>query len=500
MKWKIKTHKTIPILFNVKQALVKYMTRLILKYSITIYLLFTSIFVFAQESNNQNIINRFIKQDIFQSASIGIEVRDLKTNQQLAESNADKSLTPASTQKLITTATALEILGSDFQFKTDVYITGHINKEGILMGNLIIRGFGDPSLGSKYFPENNHFLSKIYTELKKLGIKQISGKLIADNSFFKSSIPRTWIWEDIGNYYGAVPHPISYKDNTYTLHFESKEAEQLTQIKSIDNKQADLEFINEVVASTINRDRAFIFGGSTSSQRRIEGTIPQNRVDFQVKGATDKPHKVLLNELETNLRANGIAIQNKTHDAKTQKLLLQFKSPALKDIVAVANMESINLFTDHLLFQIGYTQNKKASWESGIKAIKEFWQTKGIDSESLFLYDGSGLSHFNAISAKSLNQVISHMNKSQHATPFNQSLAIAGESGTLKNFGKSSLLSGNFKAKTGSMTGVRAYSGILNKTNGQQLAISLIINNYTCSTKVLNDKTLAMLLELITNN
>lgn len=440
----------------------------------------------AQKSSDQKIVDRFVEQEIFKSASIGIEIQDLKTGEILAENQSEKSLTPASTQKLITTATALEVLGSDFQFKTKVYITGRIDADGSLMGNLVVRGFGDPTLGSKYFPNNKRFISTVYTELKKLGIRQINGKLLIDNSYYQSSIPRTWIWEDIGNYYGAVPHALSYKDNTYTLHFESKEAGQLTQIKKISSEQEDLEISNNVVSSTINKDRAYIFGGSTSNKRFVEGTIPQNKSNFKVKGAISKPEMVLESDLRKVLEAGGIPIKEKIFKTKTQKTLVKFNSPPLSDIVALTNQKSINLFADHLLFEIGINQKKIGNWQNGIDAIKEFWQSKGIDSKALFLHDGSGLSHFNALSTHALNQVLIHMNKSENSEPFFNSLPTAGKNGTLKNFGKQSRLANNFKAKTGSMTAVRSYSGILTKSNGRQIAISFIINNYTCTSRELS--------------
>ena len=472
------------------------MTRFTLSLYFIGYLLLACLSTSAQKSNEQKVVDNFVSLEIFKSASIGIEIRNLETGKLLAENDSEKSLTPASTQKLVTTATALEILGADFQFRTDVYITGRIDKDGILMGNLVIRGFGDPTLASKYFPKNNRFISSIHSELKKLGIHQINGKLIVDHSFFKSSIPRTWIWEDIGNYYGAIPHPLTYKDNTYTLHFESKKAGQLSQIKTIENNQVDLEFTNEVMASSINRDRAYIFGGTSGFQRKIEGTIPQNQSDYKIKGALSKPQQVLVQDLKTILNADGIKINEQTHKVKTQRLLIQFNSPQLKDIVAITNQKSINLFADHLLFQIGYEKNKKADWQSGITAIKTFWQTKGIDSKNLFLYDGSGLSHFNALSAHTLNQILVYMNKSNNSDAFFNSLPIAGKNGTLKNFGKQSPLAGNLKAKTGSMTSVRSYSGILSKPNGQQIAISFIINNYTCKSREVSKQFKNLLLEL----
>jgi D-alanyl-D-alanine carboxypeptidase/D-alanyl-D-alanine-endopeptidase (penicillin-binding protein 4) len=473
------------------------MNKMALRFNFTIlFLVFASVSVFAQKSIDQKVVDRFVGQDIFKSASIGIELRDLKTGELLAASNSEKSLTPASTQKLITTATALEILGSDFQFKTDVYITGRIDKAGNLMGNLVLRGFGDPTLGSKYFPENNHFISSIYSELKKLGIRQINGKLIVDHSYYQSTIPRTWIWEDIGNYYGAVPHPLSYRDNTYTLHFDSKGAGQLTQIRRISSKQEDLEISNKVMSSTINKDRAYIFGGNTSTSRLVEGTIPQNRSDFKVKGAVSKPEMVLLSDLRKVLQAGGIPINGQIFKTKTQKTLIQFSSPPLSDIVTLTNQRSINLFADHLLFEIGIKQKKEGSWQTGIAAIKEFWQSQGIDSKGLFLYDGSGLSHFNAISSHTLNQILIHMSKGENSDVFYNSLPIAGKNGTLKNFAKQSPLANNFKAKTGSMTGVRSYSGVLTKRNGKQIAISFLINNYTCTSRELSKKFKELLIDL----
>lgn len=472
------------------------MTRFILKYSLVGYLLLVCFTASAQKQIEQQFIDAFSQNEQFKSASIGIEVCDLKTGDVLAKHQSEKSLTPASTQKLVTTAAAIEILGAEFQFKTDVYITGRIDKDGKLMGNLVIRGFGDPTLGSKYFPENNHFISTIYSELKKLGIRQINGQLLTDNSFYESSIPRTWIWEDIGNYYGAVPHPISYKDNTYTLHFESKEAGLLTQIKKIDNKPFNLKLTNEVMASKINKDRAYVFGGTTSSQRRVKGTIPENRSDFKVKGALSRPELVLLKDLKAVLITGGIPIKNEIYRVKTQKTLLQFRSPPLSEIIALTNQKSINLFADHLLFQIGIKQKKEGSWQTGIDAIKEFWQSKSINTKGLFLYDGSGLSHFNAISAHALNQILIYMNKSVNSDVFFNSLPIAGKNGTLKNFGKQSLLANKFKAKTGSMMGVRSYSGILTKSNGEKIAISFIINNYTCTSKKLSKMFEDLLIEI----
>jgi len=296
------------------------MIRNVLKFNFIAIILLYTLTGFTQKTNTQNSIDAFVNQEILKSASIGLEIRDLKTGALLAERLSEKSLTPASTQKLITTAAALELLGSDFRFETEINYDGELTKLGILNGNLIIKGMGDPSLGSKYF-KDEEVCKQLAQVIRALGVKSIKGKLIVDTDLFKAEIPRTWIWEDIGNYYGAVPHPMSYKDNTYTLHFTSQNAGQITTVKTIDNKQTDLEFSNEVLASTVNRDRAYIFGGNTSNKRRIEGTIPQNRSDFKVKGAVSKPASVFAQDLENVLSRLGVKFEKKELPSKTSELL-----------------------------------------------------------------------------------------------------------------------------------------------------------------------------------
>ena len=166
----------------------------------------------------QKTVAEFVADSCFTAAGISIVIGDAQNAKILAQYNSSMALTPASSQKLITTATALEILGDDYQFKTIIETDGKI-ENGILKGNLIIRGLGDPTLESKYFKIQLNIAAKIVQKLKELQINTIHGNIRTDKSYFDASIPRTWIWEDIGNYYGAVPNAINYRDNMYSLLF-----------------------------------------------------------------------------------------------------------------------------------------------------------------------------------------------------------------------------------------------------------------------------------------
>lgn len=444
----------------------------------------------------QTYVDEFVSDSCFQSAGLGIVISNVKTGENLAANQAHLALTPASTQKLITTAAALEILGSNYQFKTQIETDGELLKNGTLAGNLIVKGFGDPTLGSKYFPNDKLIELQIAEKIKTLGILKIQGKLIADDTYIDAKIPATWIWEDIGNYYGAIPNGLSFQDNMYSLFFSSGKAGSATQLVKSEPQNTGLIFDNQVVSSAINRDLAYIFGGNTSNHRRIEGSIPQNSSKFEVKGALLQPKNSLIETLKTSLAQAGIIIENKVFTGKNSTLLSTLNSSELKEIVKLTNQKSINLFADHLLFEIGAKESGKANWENGIEAVKNFWNKKGLATKYISLYDGSGLSHFNAVSANFFDQILRIMYQSKYSNEFIASLPVAGISGTLKTFGRNSDLQGNWKAKTGSMTGVRTYCGYLKTKSGNEYAITILINNYYCSSSVVNNKLLILLNQL----
>lgn len=444
----------------------------------------------------QKYVDAFVRDTCFYSASVGIVISDLESGKQVAANQANLAMTPASTQKLLTSAAALEILGNQYQFKTTIETDGKIPADGKLNGNLLIKGFGDPTLESKYFPRRTDIRLGIAEKLKELGIRSIRGKILVDDSYITPHIPATWIWEDLGNYYGAVPNGLTYHDNLYSLFFNSGRAESKTTLVSCMPKNTGLVFDNRVVSSDINRDLAYIFGGNTSPQRRIEGSIPKNRSNFEVKGALADPKISLVEALKTSFAEAGIVLEEKPLPSLNKKTLFNLYSPKLKEIIQLTNQKSINLFADHLLFEIGQHEYGNASWKNGIMAVKSFWHSKGLSTKYISLYDGSGLSHFNAVSASFFDQVLQYMYRSSSKQEFISSLPVSGVSGTLKNFAKKSSFKGKWKAKTGSMTGVRTYCGYLKSKTGKEYSVTILINNYNCSSAVINNNLIILLNQL----
>jgi D-alanyl-D-alanine carboxypeptidase/D-alanyl-D-alanine-endopeptidase (penicillin-binding protein 4) len=308
-----------------------------------------------------------------------------------------------------------------------------------------------------------------------------------DGSIYDSDkIPSTWIWGDIGNYYGAGANAFTCYDNLFRLTFKSpKEKGEKTEIIATYPKIDDMKIMNEVFSSDDNRDLAYVFGSPLDKNRVIRGTIPKDKSSFTIKAAVHHPEELLADELISQLAKEGIFISGKVKFETTDKNQLQtiyiHESPKLEEIIKVLNHESVNLFAEHLVMQIAAEKTGFGNRENGIELIKEFWNSKGINTENLFMEDGSGLSHFNAISPAQINSILVFMaQKSENREVFINSLPNAG-SGTLSGLNSDIFTENTLRAKSGSMTRVRCYAGYLILDSGEKTAFSIMFNHFSGS-------------------
>lgn len=157
-------------------------------------------------------------------ASVSLTVLDVKTGEQVFAANPDMGLAPGSTMKTITSITAFNVLGKDFQYQTQFGYTGVIDADGTLNGDVIIKGGGDPTLGSWRWEttKENYILTQMVNALKKAGVKKINGSIIGDDSLFGTqAIPDGWIWQDVGTYYGGAPTGLCWRENTFDIKFQT---------------------------------------------------------------------------------------------------------------------------------------------------------------------------------------------------------------------------------------------------------------------------------------
>ncbi|MEY4522405.1 MAG: hypothetical protein RIT10_1590, partial [Bacteroidota bacterium] len=219
--------------------------------------------VFAQ-NNIQLSIDDFTKKAIVKNASIGFKCYDLTNNSEIAQYNSSTALPPASTTKLFTTATVLEMLAPDFKPSTRIYVDGKL-ENGTLNGDLWIRGGGDVTLGSSYFNKpgtESNFLGQWIDSLKNLGITKITGAIHIDGSEFGyNGTPDGWNWSDIGNYYGAGHAGICVYDNTLKYKFSTSNVPGgKTNLLSTFPVVPSLNFKNYIVSNAVGNDQSFIFG------------------------------------------------------------------------------------------------------------------------------------------------------------------------------------------------------------------------------------------------
>ena len=423
------------------------------------------------------------------------------TKDTIAKFNEQIALPPASVMKTVTTGAALQILGNDYTFKTRLYTRGKITSDGILNGDLIIRGGGDPTLGSDKWQESirDTLLMNIYRQLRAQNIKIINGNIIADASIFEEVMaPPGWNWGDIGNYYGAGPSGLTICDNLVMYCFKSGRTGDPTKLFRMVPDVKDMQVRNYVTAGG-SGDNAYVFGSEYANLRYVRGTIPANSDSFCVKGNMPDPPKFAGALIKEALEKMNLPVMGKIMTDRDMERPIDYKSadvkeigkiesPKLASIVSVINLFSNNLYAEHVHKAISAQKTGVGSNSVSNSLITDFWVAKGLNAASLFISDGSGLSRSNAISTANLVMMLEIIGKDKTGEAFRNSLPIAGQTGTLKNLCKGTKAQGNLMAKSGTMSRVKSYAGYVKATNGRPVVFAMIFTNYSCSTAELTDK------------
>jgi D-alanyl-D-alanine carboxypeptidase/D-alanyl-D-alanine-endopeptidase (penicillin-binding protein 4) len=466
------------------------------KIRLRIYIIIAS-FLFHLSAHSQNKVQESISnlaaRPTNKNAKISFKAIDLATGKDVASYKSSLAIPSASTTKLFSTGTAFELLGSNFTTSTRIYCKGKIGKDSVLYGDIYIRGGGDVSLGSRFFCEKGKelaFLNRWTDSLKAKGIKKIQGSVICDGSEFGyAGTPKSWNWDDIGNYYGAAAQGVNFYDNTIKIYFKTKSVGQKSQVLEIFPKISNFSFKNDVIAGKVSDDNVIVFGANYSLNRYAQGSLPINQERFEVKGSMPDPEFQLAEEWVKVLQLRGLIVrdgakglrldekQEKINYGAETKFLFQEKSKSVKEIAYWANFKSVNLFAEGLLNYIGLLQKNDGSTNTSIHALEKFWLGK-INIEGLILKDGCGLSKENAISATHFCDLLKYLYSSKNYSDFKSTLPIAGVSGTIKNLCKGQAGEGRIYAKSGTISKVKSYAGYVVSKTGKNIAFAITVNNY----------------------
>jgi serine-type D-Ala-D-Ala carboxypeptidase/endopeptidase (penicillin-binding protein 4) len=414
----------------------------------------------------------------------------------LADVNANKVHTPASTLKIFTTAAALSMLGADYRYETVLEHTGSFDSvAGRITGNLCIKGCGDPTLDSKHFRKDGDStqLQRWAAALYKKGIRSIGGAVVADASAFADNpLPDGWTWGDMGQYYGATSGALCWHDNSYSLYFSSTtDSVKLTHTAPVPGQ---LSIITDLKTGG-TRDDAYVYGAPLGNVHLVRGRIPAQAKDFEVEAALPDPALQCAAEFTRALQAQGITVaalpQKQTKPAlEIRRKIHSTFSPRLSEIIQRTNLKSDNVYAEQLLRTISYVKTKKGSTEDGTALVTQFWKQQGVNTKGLFMTDGSGLSRSNAVTAMQQAQalrIISRWPKKQYEA-FRNSLPVAGKSGSLASLCKGTAAENNLTAKSGYITRARGYAGYVTTRSGKLICFSLLANNYTCTATEMKKK------------
>ncbi|WP_432205278.1 D-alanyl-D-alanine carboxypeptidase/D-alanyl-D-alanine endopeptidase (plasmid) [Cetobacterium somerae] len=427
-------------------------------------------------------MDKFINSKTLEHGNVSFFAVDLQNGKVVDNYRGETALVPASVLKVVTSATALEVLGPNTVLETKVLYDGKISKDGVLNGNIYIQGGGDPTLGSDGISiDREEFLKKWMIEVKRAGIKSINGNIIVlDDLFGYEGIPGKWLWEDLGTNYGQGTYGISVFDNIYTLYLNTDISGSKPKIIKTKPEIAGLTFDNQGLVTSGGKKNLYVRGVPLENKRRIYGVVPQNKNGLTIQSDIPDPGLFLGQYFSYYLKRENIKFNGNITTArlnsqrpKNPKIIAVTQSPPISEIVKILLTRSDNHYTEHLYQLIEKTK--------GI-SIQKYWEDKGVDIHSLTLRDGSGLSRGNTVSAKLLVDILI-----ESQSNLENLLPVAGKDGTVALFLKNSPLEGNVKVKSGSMSGIQSYAGYVNK-NGKKYAFAIIINHWNGDRKELRNK------------
>lgn len=448
----------------------------------TAILIFISHLSILAQGNN-DILENLIHHPELKHAGIGIEVLD-QNNKSIISYNPDLNLIPASTLKVLTTIGALEVLGKEFSYTTDITYTNTVEQDGTLIGDLILNASGDPTLCSSYIdgPDLDAFCKKIYDALMEHHIKCIDGSLTINlPKTIRPAIHDTWLWQDIANYYAGGAHTFNIIDNSYNLYIDTNGGiGSSPSLLSINPEVPQLTFTNKLIIDESHTgDKSYIFGGPDQNNKTIHGSLPQKKTPYKIKGAIHNPAHFFLTYLRSYLTEKNIKIHNIniTHNDNhiLGKSILHIESPHLPGLIKVINERSVNLYAEALLNSV-LTAIEVETPDEVLDHLSAKWN---LNLNGHIIHDGSGLSSRNSISAKVISEVLNKAKDQPWFRLLTESLAEGGKEGTLKNMFLSDDKSIQVFAKSGSMSSVRCYTGYIFKDKKYKYAFTIMVNNYT---------------------
>src|SRR6266403_3498269 len=426
----------------------------------------------------------------------GVLIIDAETGETLYELNADKYFVPASNMKLFTTALALAKLGPDYRFHTTLETRGTVSPAGVLAGDLILVGRGDPNLSNRKFPYNlkeefdgapEKVLAELADALVAKGVREVAGDVVGDDSYFpREPYPNGCEIDDMVWEYGAAVSAIVVSDNPVTLTLTAGESAGAPVQAVIAPSTPDFIVQNDIVTSAAEVKPALTLTREPNSKIVvIRGTMPAHSAPRKLVLAIHDPAEHAEAMLTRVLVERGVKVSGVSRSvhvaepvgAAPRAVLAEHVSVPLGDSVKLVNKISQNLHTEMLLRAAARNTAVWNTPEDLMKFPADFYAAAGIAPGDVMQTDGSGLSRHDLVTPRAIVALLKYAQDQPWFAQYYASLPVAGVDGTLETVMKNTASAGHIHAKTGSVEHVRARSGFAETPGGRKLIFSFLSNN-----------------------
>ena len=443
----------------------------------------------------QDAVDKFVSDSSLLYASVGVQVIDLATGEPIASYRPEQANITASTMKTVVSSAALGLLGPHFRFETPVYLDGEVIG-GRFVGDIVIRGLGDPTLGSVFLPRQANIVSEILAALRARGITAVEGRVVGDDSYYCFPyFDEDWDVGDLPYDYGAAVHALSFHDNLVTMSFTMDSQGGLAQSSftppvpglQVVSRCRNMGDRNAITAYLDYSVPAFVLTGETTAK------------SYSDTYANPTPAPMLVDSVERALVRSGIrydydATARAAVSRPEHSLLVLHKSPELTEIITSLLDRSDNMFAHSLLRAIGARDWELKGYDRmpgnldkvGVAAVKRWLEVQGVDTRPLFMRDGSGLARANKASVEFFGDMLTMMadRRFDGLRLCDLMPKAAGRAGkTLKE----NPLSDRIVLKSGSMTHVQCYVGYY-PAGEPRYAFAVLVNNFTCSQASIREK------------
>ncbi|WP_371493995.1 D-alanyl-D-alanine carboxypeptidase/D-alanyl-D-alanine-endopeptidase [Kitasatospora sp. NBC_00374] len=434
-------------------------------------------------------LDRLLADARLTGAQVSALVTDPATGEVVYEHAPGALLLPASTQKTVTAAAALDLLGPDHRFRTDVLAAGR-RTGGVVDGDLVLRGGGDPSLLAAD-------LDDLARQVADGGVTSVGGGVLADASRYDDvPLGPNWAWDDQAAYYSPQISALTlttdgdYDPGTVRLTVTPGDAPGRPAAVRVTPAEAPVHLSGQVRTGAAGSERTVdVARRPGGNELVLSGSVPADADPGDEWIAVDRPAVLAATVFAAALARHGVTVHGPVAEGPAPEggtELASHDSAPVSALMTPFLKLSNNGIAEHLIKEIGRVRADEGSWAAGTDEVRAFLHRGGLETGEARQVDGSGLSRHNLLSARRLTALLAFARRQSWFSTWYDALPVAGDArrmvgGTLTNRLRGTAAEGRVHAKTGSMTGVDALTGYVERPDGQPLAFAVIVNNFTAT-------------------